>query len=91
MDLKHQGIFFFACKTEENGFRIQIQNQGASEELWHSAKTIIGEYNDVEVQCGNCEFTGPEWIALIQKEKAQHIIFVRLLEENYNEKNHFSS
>ena len=74
LDIKLQGIFFFSCKTEENGFRFQIQNQGASKELWHSAKTIIGKFNNVEVRCGNCEFTGPEWIeTLIQQEKAQQI------------------
>ena len=62
LNLHHQGIFFFSCKNEKHGFRIQIQNQGASKELWHSAMIILGEFNNVEIHSGNCEFTGQKWL-----------------------------
>ena len=67
LDKTHQGIFFFACRPEDNGFRMHIENHGASETLWHTAMIILGQFKNVEVHCGNCEFHGGEWLEQINK------------------------
>ena len=71
LDEKHQGVFFFACKPNGDGFRVQVKNHGASESLWHATMVILGQFKDVEVRCGNCEFHGAEWLEqLAQKDAA---------------------
>jgi hypothetical protein len=61
LDEAHQGIFFFSCRPEEHGFRVAIQNQGASKSLWQSAMRVLSEFDGVEIHCGNCEFSGPDF------------------------------
>lgn len=68
LDDSHQGLFFFACRPEHHGFSLQIVNHGTSEHLWHVAKTILGQFKDVEIRCGNCLFSGPEWVKQLQVE-----------------------
>jgi hypothetical protein len=64
---EHQGLFFFGCKPDSVGFSVNIHNHNASTLLWHTAEVIIGQFQDVEVHCGNCEFHGSEWLEQLSK------------------------
>lgn len=67
-----QGIFFFACKPDEDGFRVQIQNQGVSSSLWQAAMSILAAFHGGEIHCGNCEFSGGVFLAELENwNKAQ--------------------
>jgi len=57
-----QGLFFFACSSDKDGFHVTIENSGASHRLWHTAKIILGRFTGVLIRCGNCTLTGTEWI-----------------------------
>ncbi|TLD68532.1 hypothetical protein FEM03_22265 [Phragmitibacter flavus] len=72
LDDAHQGIFFFSCRPEKHGFRVAIQNQGASKLLWQSAMRVLSEFDGVEIHCGNCEFPGADFFrAWTSSEEAQ--------------------
>ena len=51
------------------GFSIQIENMGASKALWKATQSIIGELGDVQIHCGNCKFTGDEWLEVLKIRK----------------------
>ena len=63
-----QGLFFFSCKPVKSGFYFSMQDSGAPPALWRAAKEIAGEFPDVQIQCGNCTLTGPEWLKEIGSE-----------------------
>lgn len=61
LDDAHQGVFFFSCRPEGQGFRVALQNQGASTALWQCAMRVLTEFDSVEISCGNCEFSGADF------------------------------
>jgi hypothetical protein len=67
LDVGHQGIFFFYCDANEHGFEVAIQNHGASPQLWRVAKRILGQFKHVQIRCGNCIMTGPEWLDALEE------------------------
>lgn len=69
LDFDHQGIFFFSCSPTKSGFRLQVINYETSKALWHTMKTIAGEFQDAEIHCGNCEFTNTEWLKFLSSKK----------------------
>jgi len=68
---ERQGIFFFSCKPQAQGFSVHLQNQGASRVLWRAAMNILGEFKDVEIKCGNRKFSGTDWLAELKRRDAQ--------------------
>lgn len=62
MNENQQGIFFFACKPNGDGFQVQIQNHGASKSLWQAAMSVLAAFDGVEIHSGNCEFSGGEFL-----------------------------
>lgn len=61
-----QGLFFFHCRTRGSGFFLSVQKDEASEGLWTAMQRIVGGFPQVEVQCGNCRFSGQEWLKQIE-------------------------
>lgn len=68
LDDEHQGLFFFSCNPDNEGFSVCVENSGASDRLWHVTKTILGQFKDVAIHCGNCIFSGQEWVKQLQTE-----------------------
>jgi hypothetical protein len=62
-DKTRQGVFFFSCRPQGNGFRVHIQNSAASASLWRAAKIVLGGFRNATVHCGNCEFSSSEWMS----------------------------
>ena len=69
LDEQHQGVFFSECKPTNDGFRIALQNAGASDILWRALAEIVGEFRGVRIACGNCEFDGSEWLEYLNHGK----------------------
>lgn len=62
-----EGVFISECKSQESGFWIQIQNYGASAELWWAVHIIVGQFQDAVIQCGDCDFSGTDWLQLMRR------------------------
>lgn len=62
------GLFFFACKPDENGFYLQIEDKEPSEiALGVSAGKILAKLGNIEVCSGNCTLTNQEWLAFLEE------------------------
>jgi hypothetical protein len=60
------GLFIFHCRTRAPGFFLSVQKGEASEGLWTAMQQIIGGFSKVEVESGNCRFTGQEWLEYLR-------------------------
>jgi len=60
------GLFFFVCRVRDGALVVQWQKGDMSEELWHAAKRVIGQFAPAEVWCGNCRFSSSEWLRFVQ-------------------------
>lgn len=62
----NEGLFFFHCRTRGSGIFLSVRKGEAPEGLWVVMQRIIGRCPHVEVESGNCRFTGPEWLEYLK-------------------------
>ncbi|MFS1514409.1 hypothetical protein VQL36_18565 [Chengkuizengella sp. SCS-71B] len=60
------GVFIENVKVENNGFYIAINRYESEINLWLAVTKVIAELPNVQIETGNCEFTGEQWINYIE-------------------------
>lgn len=59
---KH-GIFIAGCARGDKGISMSFeQDDEELDSLWTALTIILARIPDVTIYCGNCKFTGPEWL-----------------------------
>ncbi|WP_019849581.1 hypothetical protein [Desulfitobacterium sp. PCE1] len=56
------GVFFFHVEDKEGRLFLHIENKDSDVDLWFAITKIIAQMPRATILCGNCTFSGEQWI-----------------------------
>lgn len=63
------GIFFFHVRAKDGNVSLHIRKEDEGiDDLWYVVTKVIARMPEVIINCGNCTFSGEQWIKYLENE-----------------------